>query len=278
MTEWLEPDTAVGVEPGAVVVGVDGTDTALHAAVWAAGEAAVRGVPVRILHAAPYAANPADGAGRRHARGIVDRARTLVRRQVPAAESRTLLSTLPARDALTVAARDAGLLVLGLIPTESPVAPVLGSITPAVTSDMPCPVVVVRGTAQHRPGAPVVVGVHTTADDAAALTAAFEDAARHGSGLVVVHAGDTGRDELAAALGPWRDTHPGVPVEYRVGEHSPRDAVLDAARTARLVVVGTHRRSSTARLLFGSTSQEVLRLSPVPVQIVRPEPATQAAR
>src|ERR1700675_3009663 len=47
-----------------VVVGIDGSDAALNAAMWAIDEAIVRGVPLRLVHAlsAPHSA-PDAGAG-----------------------------------------------------------------------------------------------------------------------------------------------------------------------------------------------------------------------
>ena len=52
-----------------VVVGTDGTEAALRAVAWAATEARLRGVPLRIVHAAPYVAS-ANEAGRHRATAI----------------------------------------------------------------------------------------------------------------------------------------------------------------------------------------------------------------
>jgi nucleotide-binding universal stress UspA family protein len=49
-----------------VVVGADGTETALRAVVWAATEARLRDRPLRIVHAAPYVTST-DKAARRRA-------------------------------------------------------------------------------------------------------------------------------------------------------------------------------------------------------------------
>ncbi len=62
-----EPKTPEAQE---VVVGTDGTETALRAVAWAAAEARLRGVPLRIVHAAPYAM-PSDKAGGRRAAAIL---------------------------------------------------------------------------------------------------------------------------------------------------------------------------------------------------------------
>jgi len=49
------------------------------------------------------------------------------------------------------------------------------------------------------------------------------------------------------------------------------DLVVRAARDwpADLVVIGTHGRRGVGRLLLGSDAEQILRLSPVPVLLVR---------
>lgn len=61
----------------------------------------------------------------------------------------------------------------------------------------------------------------------------------------------------------------------KFGEHLG-EAVAKAARmwNADLVVVGTHGRKGIGRLLLGSGADQIIRLAPVPVQVVRdPQPA-----
>ena len=51
------------------------------------------------------------------------------------------------------------------------------------------------------------------------------------------------------------------------------DLVVNAAKAwpAELVVIGTHGRRGVGRLLLGSDAEQILRLSPVPVLLVRHE-------
>src|SRR5829696_7924088 len=66
VTATTQTSTAPGVSAGlptpAVVVGSDGGVCALEAVRWAAAEAALRGAPLRIVHAAPHL-RPAGGTG-----------------------------------------------------------------------------------------------------------------------------------------------------------------------------------------------------------------------
>lgn len=61
------------------------------------------------------------------------------------------------------------------------------------------------------------------------------------------------------------------------GERLP-EAIADAARqwNADLIVVGTHGRRGMGRVLMGSGAEQIIRLSPVPVLVIR-KPETQAA-
>ena len=55
-----------------------------------------------------------------------------------------------------------------------------------------------------------------------------------------------------------------------------KHAILDVAeeQEADLIVVGSHGRRGMDRMLMGSDAEQILRLSPVPVLVVRsPEPA-----
>ena len=55
---------------------------------------------------------------------------------------------------------------------------------------------------------------------------------------------------------------------------APAETILDVARErkATLILLSSSRRSGFARLLFGSVEEQVVRRSPVPVVVTRPEP------
>ncbi|ASR39388.1 hypothetical protein BAY61_17555 [Prauserella marina] len=79
---------------------------------------------------------------------------------------------------------------------------------------------------------------------------------------------------LHAEVTGWRDKYPDVVVhELAVRGNRAADALLEAARYAQLLVVGSHARGMVAgrdTALLGSVSQALLRLSACPVAIVRP--------
>jgi nucleotide-binding universal stress UspA family protein len=89
-----------------------------------------------------------------------------------------------------------------------------------------------------------------------------------------------GRASVDAVAAATREpTRPRVFVHIRSG--LPWREIVDEARRmlADLIVVGTHGRSGTARLLLGSQGEEVLRHAPCPVLVVRdayPDPDANA--
>ena len=273
--------------PPAVVVGVDGSGIALEAVRWATEEAHRRGAPLRIVHVAPSADRGA--TAERRVESIVDLARTTAEQTSPDVEVSSACVSGHAAPALADAAADAQLLVVAMGGGERYEDIRLHSTALSVCTAARCPVAVVRGVPVVPADGPVVLGVENVDDDAVAVTVAFADAQRHGTGLIVVHAvHGTGllRDHLigqeahsrrgAAALtavtdelAPWRSRYPAVPVEIRVVDLPAPGHLLQAAVRARLIVVGTRGRNLAARIVLGSTSHTVLRNAPCPVLVVR---------
>jgi nucleotide-binding universal stress UspA family protein len=263
-----------------VVVGVDGTVTALRAVGWATAEAGARGVPLLIVHAAPYAH---DAEGRHRAEAILAHAFTAAhRRDASVVATTAVLHDQPVA-ALTDVSGEAGLLVVGMAAGRSGEV-TLGSVAAAISGRSRCPVTVVRG--HHVAGSdhPVLLGVDDPVVDAAAVGVAFADADRHGTALVVLHARPhhaPGADADAAAdleeqLAPWRRAHPRVTAEVRIARGRPEDALLHAAARARLVVVSTRGRGSLARIVLGSCSRALVHHSPCPVCVVGHDGAAAA--
>jgi nucleotide-binding universal stress UspA family protein len=87
-----------------------------------------------------------------------------------------------------------------------------------------------------------------------------------------------GRSILADAIRQGRSA--GVPVEDALLDSANGRVcelvVAEAARwDADLIVIGTHGRRGVGRVLLGSDAEQILRLAPVPVLLVRRGPAGQ---
>jgi nucleotide-binding universal stress UspA family protein len=269
--------------PAPVVVGVDGSETALRAVSWAAREARRRGAPLRIVHAAPYV--DGNAAGERHASSILRVAHTVAGRAAPGLP--VVIERLggPMPRSLADAGAGAQLLVVGMTGGNRLDDVLLHAAALKVCELAPCPVAVVRCRHGLVPadGGPVVLGLEDLVAGALAVTAAFADAQRHASHLVVLHAGGATRSShpryhpggatfehaLLEGLGPWRSRHPSVPVDVKLMSGAAATCLLEASARARLVVLGTRARKTPGRLVVGSTSRTVLRGSSCPVLLVR---------
>jgi nucleotide-binding universal stress UspA family protein len=65
----------------------------------------------------------------------------------------------------------------------------------------------------------------------------------------------------------------GLPVQSTVLQGSSAEAILEYAQNTRadLIIMSTHGRSGPSRWAMGSTTDRVLRLSPIPVLIATPK-------
>ena len=170
----------------AVVVGVDGSGIALQAVRWATEEAHRRGAPLRIVYVAPSAERGA--AALRRVGSIVDLARTTAEQTSHDVKVSSACVSGHAAPALADAAADAQLLVVAMGGGERYEDVHLHSTALSVCTAARCPVAVVRGVAVVPADGPVVLGVEHVNDDAVAVSVAFADAHRHGTGVIVVHA------------------------------------------------------------------------------------------
>jgi nucleotide-binding universal stress UspA family protein len=267
-----------------VVAGVDGSDSARHAAQWAAELASAWNVPLHLVHAVPSGSDDraADPLWLRELRDAAERT------GVECVVTRVVAG--PAAKQLIVCFRDARMAVVGSYGEGGCSGMLAGSVALALVEEAGCPVAVVRGSgprlAPPRRG-PVVVGTDagSPADPALHLGAALADAL--GARLAVLHAWsevvqDAGGlhrltesgTELAAraverldtCLAPLRENHPALPVERHVVDDTALRALLEQATGARMVVVA-HRRGPRVEGRLGSTSRGLVAFAPCPVVV-----------
>lgn len=265
-----------------LVVGIDGSEASLEAVDWAVDEAVRHDVPLHLVHAA----------------ATEDEARDLVavasERAIRSSSAVKLSSEVLHGDATSVLVdqgRNAFALVLGSRGLGDLAGLLLGSVSLSVAAHADCPVVVVRGGAEHRAGrfGSVVVGVEEGEGSGTAVQFAFREAHARGCGLVAVHAwsvpvGNPGPPGLSgyalqamqrppaqvlddALRGP-AERYQDVPVSSEVVEGSARQALLAAAAGADLLVVGARRRHGHVGLQLGLVNHAVLHHAPCPIVVV----------
>jgi len=141
----------------------------------------------------------------------------------------------------------------------------------------------------------IVVGVDGSETSRHALRWAAEEAQSRGAELHVVHAWDVGSLGAGVGLTPGRRTaaapegqreqaeklladviaeelgsRPPEHIRPSIGRGSAAGVLLEAAKGAQLLVVGSRGLGGFAGLLLGSVSTKMANHSPVPVVIVRP--------
>jgi nucleotide-binding universal stress UspA family protein len=292
---------------GPVVVGVDGSESARDAVRWAAGEAALRRAPLRVVLAfapvpAGHVGNPGLGTAYRHtmreaARTVLDAAVELARQVAPDVTVESELYQGFPVPVLLDESDHAQLTVVGSRGLGGFTGLLVGSVAGSLAARGGSPVLVVRGTTrQGEPDErPVVVGVDGSPTSEAAVALAFEEASLRRAPLVAVHTWlddmlepslapvidwesleSEERALLAQRLAGWSEKYPDVEVRRLVERDRPARALLAETAQAQLVVVGSRGRGNATGLLLGSVSLALLHHAHCPVLVARPDPTEKA--
>ncbi|MET7903307.1 universal stress protein [Streptomyces sp. NPDC005355] len=259
-----------------ITVGIDGFPESPHAAHWAAREALLRDLPLRLVHAWVLLAPAVPDVPREHdrnywARRLLTDTVAELREAHPGLRVTAELVPRETAPALLAAVRDAEMLVLGSRGRGTVGGFLLGSTGRYVLARGVRPMVLVHADDQEpSPDVTVALGLRRPGD--AVLEFAFDAAARRGGGLRAVHAGARRTDEetraLSAAVRPWRERYPGVRVAEDVtSERAPR-AVVNAAAGSGLLVLGRDGSESTAVPRLGPVAHAAVHHAPCPVAVV----------
>jgi len=276
-----------------VVVGIDGSRSALDAALWAVDEAAGRDIPLRLVCALSPDCCPGAGAEERarcraDAHEAVRYALSVVEATGKAVKIETeMVHGRPTR-ALVEASRSAVLLCVGSVGLRHGRDDPVGSTAAALATAACCPVAVVRG---HDPDVASAGWVVAEIDDSdvtdVVVRDALDEARLRGAVLRVVttwqcgftdiydsHAGPD-RNKLAKArldrrLAKWRRSYPDVDVQA-VAVHGNTLAYLTKnANSIQLVVVG-REHADTVRELVGPPGYAAVNHANCSVLICEPQ-------
>jgi len=289
-----------------VVVGVDGSTSALRAVRWGAGEAARRQEALRLVTAFGWMVHhlPArPGIEDSYRDTLLARAREhlavagrVAEREGAGIEIETQLIEGSPIQVLGSEADRAQLLVLGDRGLTRVEGLLVGSVTIGLATHAACPVVVVRGDERdpsESASLPVLVGVDGSSTSDAAIGFAFEAAAVRRVSLVALHtwsdmmfdpslAGVVAdwdvveraeRRVLSEQVGGWAEKFPDTPVELLVRRDQPAHSLLAEAARAQLVVVGCRGHGQFVGMVLGSVSNALVHRAPCPVAVVRTQTA-----
>jgi nucleotide-binding universal stress UspA family protein len=294
----------MSVVHGSVVVGVDGSEPAAAALDWAVRQAALENRPLTVVHACgmPGAMQDFEDIVANE-RGLLSVGRSIARDAVR--DAREADGTIGVESVVTMghpetvlieASETADMLVIGARGRGTVASALLGSVSATIARESNCPLIVVRGFEElpaDEPERPVVVGVDGTPVSTAAVEFGFRMASVRRAPLTLLHATWDLREHAAPVLdlrsysdrvnlseeeerlvaetvAGLCEKYPDVAVTetYRRGE--PVRQLVEASRTAGLLVVGTRGRRLLTTTLLGSVSRGVVERAYCPVAVVRP--------
>ncbi|BDD98989.1 hypothetical protein MFTT_30830 [Mycolicibacterium fortuitum subsp. fortuitum] len=285
-----------------LLVGVDGSLSALDAAVWAAREAERRSVSVRLVHIVdpgeaeielgPWSQRRILKYRESRAVDLLAEAQLEVAAACPEVAVETSWVTGRPLPTLIALSRQALLTVVGSSRAQSQGAVHAGSVAVSVSAHGYGPVVVVRGArndSRVQQRRTVVVGVDSSEAADNATEWAFEEAALRGADLTAVFScgelpGSLADPEaqprwwpeyqaqqqelLNQRIARWSARHPEVVAHCAVTTGRTAWALMRYAHEAQLIVVGSRGRSEFVGSVLGSTSHALIHHAPCPVMIV----------
>ncbi|MFE6667254.1 universal stress protein [Streptomyces sp. NPDC057697] len=279
---------------GPVVVGTDGSDHATRAVRWAAGEAAGRGRPLRIVYAtgtshgglylSPQDIRQID----EFAEGVLEKAAALARRLAPDIPVTTALCEDETTPSLLGEAGPDATIVVGSRGRGGFASLLVGSDSLRVAARSPLPVVVVPSGDDRDPAGVVLAAVRDE-HDRETLRVAAALAARRGATLDVLNAWvflenmgsmvtmldgvdrltDERASETARLVAPVREEFLDLAVtEHTVRTGSVSEALVTATADADMIVIGSRRRSHPIGSPLGRVTHAVLHHAQCPVVLV----------
>ncbi|MCV7099002.1 universal stress protein [Mycobacterium palustre] len=283
-----------------ILVCVDGSAASDAAVAWGTREAAMRRLPITLMHAvAPVIAGWPAGElyadmpewQLDDAQHVIDRARktlsaSLGDSEPPEIHTEIVYSVV--MRALIDASKDARMIVVGSQGLGALARLLLGSVTTGLLHHAHCPVAVVHSEegATPDPDAPVLLGIDGSPASEAATALAFDEASRRKVQLLALHVWSDvgvfpvlgmdwrdrereGREILAERLAGWQEQYPDVHVQRLLFCDKPSQWLLKESERAQLVVLGSHGRGGFPGMLLGSVSSAVAQAARVPVVVVR---------
>jgi nucleotide-binding universal stress UspA family protein len=276
--------------PKSVVVGIDGSQAAIRAALWAVDEVAGTDIPLRLLYVRELSPNASRGETEKaivtaegavyDAYGAIEALGKPVKVEMEILEGRPVPT-------LAYASESTPLLCVGDTGAGRRSAAGFGSTAAELVDSAHCSVAVVRGDRKHRltDSRSVVVLVSGSPDDDDVLVWAFEEAKRRNVPLVMITAWRSAFDDLEndrviydhdrrmhaildRYVALWTSHYPEVDVRTVVANGTFVNYLTEHAKTIQLVIVGGIQASEVQQLV-GPTGDNGLRHSDFALLVVR---------
>ena len=245
-----------------VLVGVENTSASLQAA-WQARVLAGEHGSVTVIAVADIAAAAQAGAAAVHAAAQIRADAERALEQAVALSSPDIAAVVAGRPRETllaqVAATGATLLALGAGPHRRATGLLLGAVGSSLLRHSPCSVLIARERETESWPQRILAGIDGSPQSLDAAAVAADLARRYGAELTVI----TALGGKTIDLDLVRELHPRVLIDPR----APVDALLEKARDADLLVVGSRGRHGLGA--FGSVSERVAHRASTSVLVLR---------
>lgn len=284
------------ITPGAIVVGLDGSEHSLRAIDWAADQAHAEGRTLTLICAGVQVSSMYEGWIAQAAmsvadlenelteasRGLIETASVRVTERYPALRIESRIVSADPRNALIDASKRASLVVVGSRGRGPARTALLGSVSVAVARASHCPTVVCRPRPES-PGRGVVVGADGSQASLPVIEFAFRYAAQHHLPLSVIHClweatqwaddplpRDTERARLllSESTAGFAEQFPDVEVSLELATGVVDQYFERISEHKDLLVLGRHEYGVLSRIVYGSISIAALERSHTTVALV----------
>lgn len=264
-----------------VVVGIDGSQSAVDAALWAIGEAVERDVPLRLVYVVEPTGqaqiDPHDEARRMAAAQLAvrDAQTSVASTERPVKTEVEILQGRPVQ-ALLEASRSARMLCVGARGLRHATHGRIGSTAAALSATAQCPVAIVRSPKPGRDQSrSVVIEIDDTAADSEVLQRGLDEAKRRGAPVrVLVSAGNQAvvHGQWERRLAEWQRRYPEVDITQVRSNGDSLDYIAAHADSIQLVVSGRGRLGGV-NALVGARGNAALRDTDCSILICAPHTA-----
>lgn len=252
--------------PRCVVVGADGSRSAMRAALWAVDEAMDRSVPLRFVYATEFPETV-------HAQcAIRDALAAVAATDKPVKVESEIVQDRPIA-ALLAESRSAAMVCVGSTGLQHAMHGHIGSTASALANSAHCPVAVVPITSDPAPSGAVLAVVDEAHANRAVLQLAIREArlrgaplqvmtawSHHGDGLPDVDNAPAALARLERDLAPWRRGNPDVDIRPIAQHGGVVNYLAHSLRTAEPVhiVVADPLRPGPSEILLGPAGRAAL--------------------